>query len=805
MEEHTMKLKRLGSLGLALALTLSLAVLPAHAAASFPDIENHWAREYIEDMKAKGYAAGSTDGNFYPEMNMNATESLLFCARVTGIAEETRDAIYDGLHEDVTAVLHESVAAWGATAIRELCVAVESGILSLAELEALSKTDPSFPEYAGKARPYLLWNITRENVCMYLVRAMQLEPMARATDDELCLSYLRSHYADADEIAPALRPYVYILSYYKVFSGLDKGGVRIANPKGAIKRGEMTVLMSQALQVMDKLGISPELSEYTTYPWVAGRIASVTTELDGGVSLTLESDISGTQTCQLPVNVTIYDSNNILADTSFLRNGKYIRVNLDEEGVAQSVRIGGTLTLHEGAISSLDGNKLVLLENGATRTYTMDRFTEVAAGDLTGDRTVIDPEAGYTSATCYVDEVGHLAGISLWGGTAKVQGLISELNLAADGSATLTLAAPNGVTSTYGIPAGTTVRVNGAAGSLNLSHVRYQAVLRISKDRDQVTAVDVDTLTVYRQGRVVRQNVTGGTRNVVIADAMDRNREVTIPIAEDAVITYGGEQRTSAQIENDWYVTARLTGGIITKMEAYPASVSTEGTLAAITYGTTTLLTLTRADGSTAAYELDINALPSITRGGKKATLFQLRTGDSLVVTLRYNKVDKIEATPRQPDLTGTVSGFSTDSAGSTLVVTLSNGESRTFTVGVGVSVTKNGNAATFRDINRGDTVALITNGDEALSIDITATASLANKLTGTVLLTTNAGNTRSVTILSDDRPDPVTVDLRANSAKIIDRNGNSLTLNSLKPEDLVEIHGSFKGSDFVATLVIKY
>ena len=61
------------------------------------------------------------------------------------------------------------------------------------------------------------------------------------------------------------------------------------------------------------------------------------------------------------------------------------------------------------------------------------------------------------------------------------------------------------------------------------------------------------------------------------------------------------------------------------------------------------------------------------------------------------------------------------------------------------------------------------------------------------------------VTILPDDRPDPVTVDLRTNSAKIIDRNGSSLTLNSLKAEDLVEVHGSFKGNDFVATLVIKY
>ena len=134
-----MKLKRFGALALTLSLTLSLAVIPAHAAA-FPDIENHWAKDYIEDMKARGYAAGSTDGNFYPERNMSATESLLFCARVTGIAEETRNAIYADRGAEVTAVLPSSVAAWGAGAIRELAVAVESGILSLDELEALASS-----------------------------------------------------------------------------------------------------------------------------------------------------------------------------------------------------------------------------------------------------------------------------------------------------------------------------------------------------------------------------------------------------------------------------------------------------------------------------------------------------------------------------------------------------------------------------------------------------------------------------------------------------------------------------------------
>lgn len=800
MEEHRMKLKRFGALALTLSLTLSLAVIPAHAAA-FPDIENHWAKDYIEDMKARGYAAGSTDGNFYPERNMSATESLLFCARVTGIAEETRNAIYADRGAEVTAVLPSSVAAWGAGAIRELAVAVESGILSLDELEALGQIAPSTLNYSGGPQPYLLWNISRENVCMYLVRAMQLEPLARIVSDEQCLSYLRSRYADADQITPALRPYVYILTYYKVFSGLDNSeGIRIADPKGAIKRGQMTVLMSQALQVMEELGIQPELSEYTDYKWVAGRITNVTTELDGGVILTLESEISGTRTCRIPVEGKVYEDN-MLADVSFLRNGKYVRLNLNEKGEAQEARLSGVLTAHQGLVAALEGRNITLLESGASHTYTMDRFTEIQANSQVGGREVIDPEAGYTNATCYVDETGHLAGVVLWGGTTQVQGLISSLTLAADGSATMTLATPNGVTTTYGIPTTAAVTVNGFSGALAATQVRYSATLRVNEN-EQVTAVEVDTLTVYRQGRVVRQGTLSGAKTVVIADALDGGREVSAAVDSNAIITYNGESRT--QIENDWFVTARLSSGVVVEIDAYPANITVEGTLASLNYGATTVLTVTRPDGGSASYELDLNQLPSITRAGKKSTLFELRTGDSLVVTLRYNKVDQIAATPRQPDLTGKVAGFSTNTSGSAIVLTLSDGSTQTFAVGNGVSVTKNGAAATFRDINQGDTVALVTSGDEALSIDITATAAQADRLSGTVLITTNQGNTRSVTILPDDRTDPVTVDLRTGNAKIIDRNGSSLTLNSLKVEDRVEVYGSFKGTTFVATLVIK-
>ena len=83
-----MKLKRLGALALTLALTLSLTV-PAHAS-TFSDVETHWARDYISKMATRGYAKGYDDGTFKPDGKMTAAETLLFCARATGLDSATQ-------------------------------------------------------------------------------------------------------------------------------------------------------------------------------------------------------------------------------------------------------------------------------------------------------------------------------------------------------------------------------------------------------------------------------------------------------------------------------------------------------------------------------------------------------------------------------------------------------------------------------------------------------------------------------------------------------------------------------------------
>ena len=805
-----MKLKRLVALGLSLALTLSLAVVPAQAA-TFADIENHWAKDYIEEMAALGYAKG--DGvNFHPDSPMAALEVLLFCARLTGVDQETQDRIAADRWDEVTPLLPPSRVSWAG---KEVAVAVETGVISLTELEALGETAPGSLNYSGGAQSYLLWNVSRENVCMYLVRAMQLEPLVRSIDSAVYGPFLSSYYADAANITPALQPYIYILTLYGIFTGIvnQSTGVRTAAPKNNLKRAEMMALMCRAQDVMESRGIRTELSEYTDYPWVAGKIVGATTALDGSVILTLQSDITGTESYALPATAKIYDDYNMLADTSFLRNGKYVRLNLDGEGAVESARLSGTVTSYKGSVSSLEGNRLILSVDGVNKTYTMTRFTQVMAGSQVGDRTVIDYDAGYTDATCYVDSLGNLVGVILTGGTVEKTGLIAGVNVnALTGSVTLAVADRDGTVSNYAIPTGIAVTVNGALGQLLTSHVGRCVSLRLSEETKQVTTVAVDTLTAYIQGRLVRQSTskTDKTLTITIANSLDSDRESAFPVDPAAVITYQGEERTISQIENGWFVTARVANGSIVELEGFPATTTVEGVLASITRGTTTVLNVLLADGSTVTYPLELGDLSSvsITRGGKNSGVDALRTGDTLVITLRYHVVSKIEATPVAANLKGQIAGINNSLSARSIDVTLEDGTVATYTVGQGVSVTKGGYAASFKDLNPGDAVALVTNGNEVLSIEITAVASTEGVLTGTVYTINTLGNSKSFTLLLDDNPqDPVTVDVKSGSGTvpIQDTKGTKLTLHyGLVEMDRVMVYGSYNGATFVATMVIK-
>ena len=295
------------------------------------------------------------------------------------------------------------------------------------------------------------------------------------------------------------------------------------------------------------------------------------------------------------------------------------------------------------------------------------------------------------------------------------------------------------------------------------------------------------------------------TRSVTIRDQFT-GKEKTYVVNANAAITYDGELQTVHDLTTGWYVTALVSNDIITQIEAYPGSITVEGTLSSISYGATTTLQITQKDDSVVTYNLDITDLPTIVREGKTSSIEQLRTGDSVVFTIRYNEVEKIEATAQTANLTGVITKITMETGGVTMEVRFDDGTTTAYTVSEGVSVSQAGAASNIYNLKPGFTVGLVTNGDKVVSIDIIATASSATRLTGTVYTITSAGNNRTMTVLVTDtlgNSTPVVVNVK--EAALLDIKGSSLSLASGFPAGtLVELYGQYDGAIFVASIVIR-
>ena len=756
-----------------LALLLALPVLTVSAGAvSFSDMAGHWAREDVEYLAGAGLVNGTSETTFAPDRAMTACEAVIFCSRATGVSDADEAKIAAAWEDTIDEIMPESLSSWAGT---EMAVCLETGIISEAELRALAQNDG------------LVRTISREDLAMYLVRAMQLEPLAKS------LSSYPMSFADSSSISAGRQPYVYVLNSYGIVEG-DQNNRFL--PDRSLTRAEMAVMLRRAIDFMDEKGIYAELPAYTDYEWTGGVISTVTTGENGTVILTLTSDLTGTASVTLPSDVRVYE-NNMRTDTAALRAGQYVRVDLDSKGDPQAARLGGALTTVSGTVSAVAQDQVTVVSGGAVQSFDVDRFTKVKVGGKTGGAELIDLQAGYTQAVCYVDAMGHLAGVQLSGGSRAESGILVSIVETASGQS-VQIAAFNGQTQQYTLPVGGTVTVNGAVGSLSSAYVGDYVSVRVSNETDgQLVSVAVDTVTEYLQG-VVRNYTYAKDVNTITISKTGTSSGSTYDIAGDATVRYNGKEIALRSLEKNSYATVRFYGGKVVEIDAWPGSVSTGGVIESITYGVPTTLTVRTTTGL-ATFEIDLNNLPTVYRDDKVSSIDKLRTGDSIVVTVRYNQVSSLEATSQSANVTGTITRVLQDASGTTIDVRTADGATTSYTVGENVSVTQDGSILSVGSLKVDYQVAMVVSGGEVVSIEVQDASASSTQISATVLVT----NTKEKTMLVQlSNGDAITVDV--SDASFITSGGGSSSLSKLESQDRVQLYGQYSGATFVATLVIQ-
>ena len=780
-----MKVKRLLSCLLSLVMVFSLTALPASAATTFPDIQTHWAKSYIEAMTAAGMFKGYEDGNFKPENQLTTAEALALCARAIGLDSSTTMDIATDYYDTVKTTLNNE-QTWF---YQEFAICLATGILTTSDLKNLYQsgdlTDP----------------IEKEDLAIYLVRAMQLGPMAdRLTSYPLT-------FDDASSISADAKPSVYLLHAYGIVEGDEFNDF---SPKLNVTRAVMATMLTRAIAYMQSHGTSPDLPEYTDYSFRQGVIAS-STETNGVIQLTLNSDLTGAAigTITLPANVKIYE-NNMETTSSALKNGRHARVCLDSTGTPFAVRVSAELETFTATVNGIDGKNVAVTVDGSGRLLTMDRFTQVQIGSkTTGDYTIVDSGANYTTAVCKLDDQGRLVAIQFTGGTSTVEGILAGYTKAStsSSSATIQLIGFDGVTRTYTIPSGATVTVDGLVDDLSTSHKDSYVVLRLLDEDSSVQSAAVDTKSNYVQGVIKSVDSSDGTISIT---RQSNGRSATYDVTSSAIITYDGKATKLRDLEKNYFVTILLDGSDdATMIQAYPSSTTAEGVLTDRVFGsgtdTTVTFVVSQKDGTKASFKVDLSDPPTVVRDDEDSTVDKLRVGDEVVFTIRYGDVTRIEAITQNVNLTGTVERIIQEKSGYTLEMLLSDGEEVSYTVDSTVSVTQNNKEVPLSSLKPGYKLGLAVNGDQVVSIEIQQAVNSGNRVSGTILYVDYAEDIIYLRATTDTGSEEmVTVEVPSSAVLLSASTGKSLVLRDLGSGDIIEVNGAYSGTIFQATVILR-
>lgn len=785
MEVSRMKVKRLLSGLLALVMVLTATILPASAATTFPDIQSHWAKSYIEAMTAAGMFKGYEDGNFKPENQLTTAEALALCARTVGLDSSTISDITTDYYDTVKTTLNNE-QTWF---YQEFSICLATGILTTSDLKSLYQsgdlTDP----------------IAKEDLAVYLVRAMQLGPMA-----ERLTSYPLT-FDDASSISADAKPSVYLLHVYGIVEGDEFNNF---SPKLNVTRAVMATMLTRAIAYMQAHGTSPDLPEYTDYAFRQGVISSVSTT-NGVIQLSLNSDLTGAAigTVTLPANVTIYE-NNMETTSSALKNGRHARVCLDSSGTAFAVRVSGELETFTATVNGIDGKNVAVTADGTGRLLTMDRFTQVQIGTkTTGDYSIVDSGANYTTAVCKLDDQGRLVAIQFTGGTSTVEGILSDYTKASTSSAnaTIQLIGFDGVTRTYTIPSDATITVDGLVDSLSSSLKDSYVILRLLDEDASVQSVSVDTKSNYVQGVIKSVDSSDDTISIT---RLSNDRTATYDVTSSAVITYDGETTRLKDLDKNDFVTILLNeSDDATMIQAYPSSTTTEGTISERTFGsgtdTTITFVVTQKDGTKVSFKVDLSDPPVVERDEEDSTVDKLRVGDVVEFTVRYGAVTRIKATTQNVNLTGTVERIIQEKSGYTLEMLLSDGEKVSYTVDSTISVTQNNKEVALSSLKPGYKLGLAVNSDQVVAIEIQQAVNSGNKVSGTILYVDYAKDIIYLRAVTDTGgEDIVTVSVPSSAVILNASTGKSLVLRDLDSGNIIEVNGSYSGTIFEATIILR-
>lgn len=211
----------------AIVLSLSLACSAASSyAASFNDMEKHWAATYVDDAVSKGVIKGYNDNTFRPSRPVTKLESIIMIANLYD--ESAIDDIYNKNKSKYQATMTKGkIPAW---AQKYVVFGVEKKLFP----------EKSIPFFMNQTKGIYVQSLSfRQEFAMLLVNSLGFNKEFAKTPTV--------KYKDAASIEAKALPYIEVLG--------RKGIIQTTgnfNPKSKVTRAEAAVMLSKAYQYSPK-------------------------------------------------------------------------------------------------------------------------------------------------------------------------------------------------------------------------------------------------------------------------------------------------------------------------------------------------------------------------------------------------------------------------------------------------------------------------------------------------------------------------------------------------------------------------
>lgn len=358
----------------------------------------------------------------------------------------------------------------------------------------------------------------------------------------------------------------------------------------------------------------------------------------------------------------------------------------------------------------------------------------------------------------------------------------------------------------YTVKEDVALRFEGEKIALDDVSIGYECVITTKKA--SLFSIDFITPDVEESFRgsisSIKNNSKTGTSTIKFNKFLDsgENETVEYTTADSFNVTYVGEKSNVSALKTGDYAEVTLKKGKITLIAAKPRTETVKGTVKEIyTSDLGVYVKLTDVDNNEVSY-IAGNDITVNKNGTTSATLSEVRTGDSVSMTLEYGFITKIIATSKTSNTNGFIEEINI-SASPSVKIKL-NGESKTYPLSSDVVITVNGTSGTIYDLRLSTTAKITLESDTIVKID-TSPIETITQITGTVDLVNASYGLVQMTYYDAVTAQNITQSVFVGKAtKIINNStGKEATLKTITSGMSVTAIGSVKSGVFEATTII--